>query len=516
MPPRLRLPQTTQGIALWLGILTLATRFPYFFEATIDWDESTFILLGQSVLDGHLPYTDLLDVKPPLLWVFFALSIAIFGKTIASVRLAGAICVFLTALMTYSLGRKVWHNKIGTIAASLFIIVTGLSPSGQAVMSEHVAIVPLMATLTLAVVGNNRLRDYFLMGGLMAVAILVRLNLIYAAIAIGLIIVFFPPHDRPRQVKLILSRSLAYILGGLSIVLLTILPYATIGRIELWWVGAIDTSLSYANAQQSPFAAIGVLREQIEDLFNIARGRISLALIGLALLVWLGGLLEIFHLMHYWKKLEMYQQRSIALLLATLIGIELSILKGGFFYGHYWLQFNSILSLFAAIFSLRLLSSSHGRIFTYFVSILLVTVFFHISLKYLRLGLELAYDRHLFYGRAWDIAEFLERENPYRQPVLLLDSHLAYWLTENPPPIPTAAHPSNLKKEYLLKAWLGKDASTVKELRKIFALKPKFIIGDEPTSFFPNPAGSEFAHTLDRDYIAIEKIDGVEVYKRCQ
>ena len=59
---------------LWLALLALAlaTRLPYFFVDVIDWDESTFILMGHSLLKGFLPYTHLWDLKPPAIFFLFA------------------------------------------------------------------------------------------------------------------------------------------------------------------------------------------------------------------------------------------------------------------------------------------------------------------------------------------------------------------------------------------------------------------------------------------------------------
>ncbi len=85
--------------------LALFLRFPFFFRDYIDRDESTFILMGQSILDGHLLYTNLWDVKPPLAFVSYALIIAIFGKSIISVRIAGAVCVAFVSFCTYLVGK---------------------------------------------------------------------------------------------------------------------------------------------------------------------------------------------------------------------------------------------------------------------------------------------------------------------------------------------------------------------------------------------------------------------------
>jgi hypothetical protein len=67
--------------------VTLLTRVPYFTVSVINWDESTFAILGQDLLDGHLPYTHLWDHKPPLVYVLFALFVGTFGRSIAALRI---------------------------------------------------------------------------------------------------------------------------------------------------------------------------------------------------------------------------------------------------------------------------------------------------------------------------------------------------------------------------------------------------------------------------------------------
>src|ERR1044071_1144456 len=57
---------------IFLFCATFFIRFPFFFRDYIDRDESTFILIGKSITDGHLPYDHMWDLKPPLLFYFFA------------------------------------------------------------------------------------------------------------------------------------------------------------------------------------------------------------------------------------------------------------------------------------------------------------------------------------------------------------------------------------------------------------------------------------------------------------
>ena len=42
------------GILLFISAVGLAIRLPFFFPAVIDWDESTYIIIGQSAV-GFLP-----------------------------------------------------------------------------------------------------------------------------------------------------------------------------------------------------------------------------------------------------------------------------------------------------------------------------------------------------------------------------------------------------------------------------------------------------------------------------
>ena len=509
--PQLTLPQHPQRVGLCLAILALVMRLPYFFEAVIDWDESTFILLGQSVVDGHLPYTELLDAKPPLLWTSFALFIWLFGKTVVSIRLAGTICVVLTAYLTYLIGRQIWNHHIGVISGILCVIVTGLSSSGQAVMSEHIALVPLMASLTLLITRHNTLRNLFVVGAFLTTASLIRLNLVYVVVAVGLAIAFYPPMTSNQLARYRVYQSLAYALGGVTVLSLTFIPYLMVGQDDIWWSGVVRTSLSYSNSQNT---ILITLIQQIGTFLLILIGRPSIAFSGVAILVWLGGLFQIYQTSINWKKLPTFQQRNILILFINLISIEVSILASGIFHPHYMIQFNPIFALFATVFIQELLLTQYQYTIKKFTIFVLLVACIHISSKYVVLGYEVIYNNRLLYGSAYQIAQFLKQENLNKEPVLLLDNHLVYWLTNTKPLSAAMTHPSNINKEFLLKTWFGKDASTATELSKIMTQKPKFIIGDDIASFFNEPVQTQFALIVSKHYKFVKKIDTAEVFQR--
>lgn len=108
-----------------LALATLIVRLPFFLPEN-DLDESTFILLGQDILKGHLPYVTLWDLKPPLLYVFFA-AVLFVAKSIPVVRLAGSLCVTGAAWFVCLIGEKVRNRRTGLMAALLLIVFAALT-----------------------------------------------------------------------------------------------------------------------------------------------------------------------------------------------------------------------------------------------------------------------------------------------------------------------------------------------------------------------------------------------------
>ncbi|TVP66905.1 MAG: phospholipid carrier-dependent glycosyltransferase [Nodularia sp. (in: Bacteria)] len=143
--------------------------------------------MGQSILDGNLPYVELWDLKPPLAFFSYALAILAFGKSIISVRLFGTLCVMSAAILTYYICRSVWSSKLSLLTAIIFIVLTGPLMDGKSVMTEHIAIVPLLGSLALLVSSDKLVNmKFFLVGLLMGSACMIRLNLAYVALIIGL------------------------------------------------------------------------------------------------------------------------------------------------------------------------------------------------------------------------------------------------------------------------------------------------------------------------------------------
>jgi 4-amino-4-deoxy-L-arabinose transferase-like glycosyltransferase len=196
--------------------------------------------MGQSINDGHLPYVQLWDLKPPLAFLFFAIATLVW-KSIIAVRIAGTLCVFAIAYFVFRIGEYIWESKAGLFAAVLSILFVSVSDAGQATMTEIIALVPIMEALVLLVTREMNWVTCLMTGFLLSLATLVRLNLAYLAAAVGILIFYLSLFGSRSFVK----QTAAYVLGGLLPFGAVALPYFIGGYQELFVASVFKASWQY-------------------------------------------------------------------------------------------------------------------------------------------------------------------------------------------------------------------------------------------------------------------------------
>ncbi|ELR96987.1 glycosyltransferase family 39 protein [Gloeocapsa sp. PCC 73106] len=485
-------------IITYLLLLTILIRFPFFFEDVINWDESTLILMGQSLLDGHLPYTELWDLKPPIAFLAYAIFITIFGKSIISIRIGGALAVALSAFFTYFIGKTVWNTRVGILAGIIFILSSSFLPAGQATMTEHLALVPLVGVLYILISQEKKPFVLFLAGILMAIATMIRLNFAYVAVIVGLFILL------EKRLKLVLTYSAGFAL----IVGLTYLPYAFSGYHQIWWDSVIRASLNYSDAQLSLF-------ETFVKHFNFTFKNFF----ELSTLVLLGGVIGFFFNIWQWRNFNQEKRYQILWLNLFLFGTVISILKSGAGHSHYLIQ----LTPFIALISVGFLDDVLSR-YTYWLmaSIIVVALGFsmteltNVANQYKLIASHLKQGQKFPYGVTYEIAAYLRQENTENEPIYLMTNHLVYWHLNAKPLTKISTHPSNISKDYLLTVMFGSDASTEKELTKILSQKPRFIVKDEKVEYlsYKPEAKLLLEKNLRTNYQLVKEIDGIQIYSR--
>ena len=119
-------------------------------------DEGAYATLARGLLDGQLPYRDLFDHKPPLIYGWYALSFLLFGENIEAPRLLASLVLSATALLVFVEGRLLGSRPAGLVAAALFAGSTGLALLQPNANTEVFMLPPLTASLVCVTVALQR------------------------------------------------------------------------------------------------------------------------------------------------------------------------------------------------------------------------------------------------------------------------------------------------------------------------------------------------------------------------
>ena len=467
-------------------VISIFIRLPFFFRDYIDRDESTFILLGQSWVDGHLPYTQLWDLKPPLTFLFFAGIIYIFGKSFIAIRLFGALVVATTAFFTYKIGQRVSTKKIGFWAGVLCVLLQSMFGSVQGVMSEHLCMVFFVPGLYILIISDKK-RSYLLAGLLMGLAIMTKLNIAYAVLLVGLFPLF--PSFANKQLTKGLLNLFAYGTGMICIVLLTILPYYVSGQADVWWKSVVLASLEYAGARRN-------------SLFALAPT--FLIMMGIFIFAWKKNYLD-------------FRSFKIQILSVAILGVLLSFFKAGRINSHYLIQLYPILVVLIAIIGSRVF---HFQKFDFrpYVFFLLLLLPMESYLEYVAILKSKVHHGTFFNGEGIRVPRYLQDNDLETKNVLFLEYHIGYWPLGTTPPTVAATHPSNICRNELFPYFDNPRTTAIAELKYIMEeIRPKIVVTRKNRLIFDEKLESENQYIdafLQANYKVLTELDGAEIRQR--
>ncbi len=176
--PTARLLRQTAWLLL-LALWVVVVRYRSFDLSVSDPDKSLFILIGQAWLAGHLPYVAIWDVKPPGLFLLYAISQWLIGPGILAARVLTALAVWAGSLALFRFGRRHLAGEwVAPAAAFLYptytIILYGLRSRPETLLAPLV-ILALDLALTERTAGSGA-RDWrvVLSGLLLGFAVLIK------------------------------------------------------------------------------------------------------------------------------------------------------------------------------------------------------------------------------------------------------------------------------------------------------------------------------------------------------
>ncbi|MGB5554815.1 MAG: glycosyltransferase family 39 protein [Flavobacteriaceae bacterium] len=475
-----------RAVFLILFLVSFFIRLPFFFRDYIDRDESTFILMGQSWVDGHLPYTELWDLKPPITFLFFAGIIYLFGKSFIAIRLAGVFVVAITAFFSYNIAASLSTKKVALWAGIFSVALQSMFGSIQGVMSEHICIAFFMVGLYLLIRYQN-FKAYLGAGLFMGLAVMTKLNIAYAVLFAISGVVFHLLYR--KKIGKGLSAIVLFGIGVLGIVLLTILPYYFTDATEIWWKSVILASLEYAGARRSSILSLAP----------------TFLIIGA------------FLFFSYKKNYLNFKDAKIQLLTAAMVGVLFSYYKAGRINSHYLIQLYPIVIILFAIVVSRISFLTKLNYRPYAILLLLVLPM-ESYLEYVAL-VKHKMERGTFYnGEGITVPQYLKEHGYESKNILFLEYHIGYWPLGASPPTKAATHPSSICRFELFPYFDNPRKTNVEELQYIMQeVRPKLVVTRKNRLIFDKKLVKEnqyINNQLKANYKILATVDQAEIYQR--
>ncbi|GMN09758.1 hypothetical protein MTsPCn9_18010 [Croceitalea sp. MTPC9] len=442
--------------------------------------------MGQSWVDGFLPYTQLWDLKPPITFLFFAALIFAFGKSFLAIRIAGALLVAITALFTYKIGLSVSNKKVAFWSGLLAVILQSLFGSLQGVMSEHISMVFFIPALYLLISKNSTI-NYFLAGLLLGLSLMTKLNLAYPILFIFLFL--FWKAIRQKELSLQLIKILVLGSAILIVILATAAPYYFNNDFQLWWQSVFEAPMAYSGSKE-------------HSILNV---------LPFAIVVFV---------FFYWgikKQFLNYKEPGILLLIITSVGILFSFIQAGKVNGHYLIQLypTLILLITISIYELRILKNLNYKPIVFFI-LLLIPMESYLELKNVT---QHKINKGSFHnGEGVTVPNYFKEHKLSADKVLFMEYHIGYWLLNEKPPTKAATHPSSILREELFPYMENSRTTESEELQFILEeFRPNFIITRKNRRVFDRKklaANFYMNLQLSKNYTPLDTVDNAIIHQR--
>lgn len=127
-------------------MLIFILRSPSYNKSVVDRDEGVYLLSGDAILHGGMPYREIWDPKGALLYFLYAFILKITGHSVLGLRLFTSLWIGLSAVLIFIIGRRLTDTAGGIFASLLFIAATSASDIGAlASNSEVFYLLPVLA-----------------------------------------------------------------------------------------------------------------------------------------------------------------------------------------------------------------------------------------------------------------------------------------------------------------------------------------------------------------------------------
>ncbi|BDS12615.1 ArnT family glycosyltransferase [Aureispira anguillae] len=303
-----------------LVLFVLLVRFNLL-SVPFERDEGGFAYMAYQMLEGKTLYSEIYEIKPPLLYLLYALFISVFGHSIEGIHMGLLVFDVAYILLLFAFARYFFDKTIAVTATFAFAILS-LSPNllGFAAHATHFCILfGLIGLFTLIRAIDNKRRIGFFWAGLACgLAFLVKQQAIHFMLFAGFYVIFEFFRQRPINWKEWFLSEVLLVIGSILPYLLVVLYMFINGRFDDFWFYTFTWPSEFATSSETG-ASYEIFKIQINRVLAQQEWLWYLAL---------GGIVSMFLV-----KIE--QKWRIFTLLFTLF-MTFALATGFHFYQHYF------------------------------------------------------------------------------------------------------------------------------------------------------------------------------------
>lgn len=299
-------------------------------------DSGVFLYTGSRILNGDLPYINIWDHKPPVIFYLNALGLFLGGGSRWGVWFIEFISLLLAAFIGFRLTKKVFGILPSILSLYLWLFSLCFLIQGGNLTTEYT--LPLQfACIWLAY--QSAKDDFFswrgfLIGILSGIAFLTKQNTIGIDVAIILFLVL--DRSNKGEYKKLLKELLIILFGGLSIFLLIIIYFGYNNLLPEFWNSAFVYNFYYSSSD---------IKRNISAIISGLQMLSATNLTQFAIVGWSGGLAILF----FNKKIS-NELRSLLTIVLINLPIELLFVSiSGKTYPHYFMTLLPIFSFFSSL-----------------------------------------------------------------------------------------------------------------------------------------------------------------------
>ncbi|MCU0499340.1 MAG: glycosyltransferase family 39 protein [Anaerolineae bacterium] len=251
-------------------------------------DQGMYANIGQSILNGGLPFIDMWDIKPPVIYYIYAIAIDLFGATPSAIRLIDLITVPITMIALYGITRRLSDRRwIAIFAVILFPVFYFTETFASLSQNDAVVTLPMSLAVWCVVIiwdqpqgGRWAMIGAVCAGGLCALTLWFKhYNALFVA---ALVIV----HGLRRWPRFPVREAIAFAVGGLPIGLIPLIYFLQTGVLEEILIVAQGTAQYNAQALTSLEAFVTQMSSYVLYRWQHWGIVIVLSAIGLVVIVW--------------------------------------------------------------------------------------------------------------------------------------------------------------------------------------------------------------------------------------